>query len=94
MIYRNVQSNEFYRLLRPVGSYPDPQYDYWALWQPVRKLLGLIWVKDGEPFWLDMEGFFPLEGIEMFAQAPGFRHAAVQPVSPSEYGYPENTHEC
>ena len=62
-LYQN--GARFYRLLP--GKYPDKQYDYWVLWQRVvqrRFLLWRWWSKKDGPFWLDTDGFRPIEGTE------------------------------
>lgn len=61
-IYQN--GRRFYRRLP--GVFHDPKYNYWVLWQPiVRKRFLLVgpyrWVNDGQPFWLDSDGFKPAD---------------------------------
>jgi hypothetical protein len=44
----------------PNSRHPNPDYDHWILWQPLKLRRFMIfnwWVKNGEPFWLDDEGF-------------------------------------
>lgn len=52
-------------MLEPVRSHPAQGKTYhWALWQRVTPILwGLFFISKGEPFWLDMDGFYPLTKI-------------------------------
>lgn len=62
MIYKNKLSTKFYRMLRPLTKHECPGGPYeWALWGEVFPVLwGLFYLPKGEPFWLDMDGFYPL----------------------------------
>ena len=59
-IYQNARGTKFYRLLP--DRYPDPEYDWWYLWQPIKlvRLFGihLFWRDSGKRFWLDSDGFY------------------------------------
>lgn len=61
MIYTN--SNQYYKMLRPVGSCSRRDYEQYALWMPVKRFLGVFWIRNGQNFWLDIDGFIPLRKL-------------------------------
>ena len=56
MIYKNAETNVYYKMLKPVGTLTIKGYQHYALWRPVKKFL-IFWISCGEDFWLDIAGF-------------------------------------
>ena len=46
----------YYKMLKPVGHCSIKGYEHYALWQPVKKILG-FWFECGKEFYLDDYGF-------------------------------------
>jgi hypothetical protein len=46
----------YYKMLKKPGETKIRGYEHYALWLPVKKFL-CFWIRRGEPFYLDMEGF-------------------------------------
>ena len=55
-LYKNTETEEHYKMLKPVGSWKRDGCTHYALWQPVKKVL-FFWVPSRQAFWLDMYGF-------------------------------------
>lgn len=54
-IYKN--SDKYYKMIKPVGSWDIKGYKHYALWQPVKRFLWIFFIPVKSKFWLDMYGF-------------------------------------
>jgi hypothetical protein len=86
-IYKN--GNEFYKMIRPVGSWSFQKH--YALWRPVKKFLS-FWVSNGkQDFWLDMMGFKKFNARNEERHRKGYDFAAGMILRGATYSEVENT---